>query len=152
MTRPAPLADLSLLVALVAPGVLGVWAGRAAHTGSVALLILVVGAGVALLVGRWTRGFGPTLSIAIPTWVTLVVCFIAVGVSTFGSCDQTRPRYPWIIVGVAGAAYLALGLFSLRKGRLWGVPAAALLAFLIGVAVYHALPTISYYDPSSCFE
>lgn len=138
----APLADLALLVAPVAPAaafVLAYWAENHRIT-VLGWLVLAGGLAMALLIGRRALGAGRILGIAIATGLTVVLAYVGVflvGAAEFCDRDLSAPWVPWVAIAVV---YAAAGLFSLRRGWVWALPLAVVLAFLVGFTLVHVLP------------
>ncbi len=147
--RLAPLADLGLLVALAAAPVLGVMAGLRTRDllGGNDALAIAVGAvsGAAVLGGAIVARYGRS-AVRVGNLLVVVVTTVVVLAGTpamlfAGFCDTT-PNQPWIAWTGMGVVYFGLGMLSLRKRFLWGLPVAAVFAIVTYVALWYWLPGI----------
>jgi hypothetical protein len=162
-----PLAALALVVAIPAtyalgnPVALARWAfdgaGGTSFRGDalLGLLFLAAGATVVIVIGRRTLGLWRTLALAATTWLSLalstVVLFAIAFAQAFGDCGggtQHPVTAPLLIA--AGAVYVAVAYWGLRRGWWWLVPLAVVLAFVLCLLLAQALPGVpNSTDPCS---
>lgn len=95
---------------------------------------------VVLLFERGTYSPNRGAVVAVAAWLYGLMSLFAIVIGTELACPQ--PTETWAAWAAAGAVLAGLMLLSLRKGFLWGVPIAVLLAFLVFFTVYAKLPAV----------
>jgi hypothetical protein len=139
MRRSAPFADLALLVVVPGTPALALLVGSAVAAW-LGWLVAAGGFGAVFLIGRRSPGPDRILFIAIAAWVTLALATVVSWFALFASCRDTGDMSaPWAPPVAMGVVYFAVGLFTLRKRRLWGLPLALVLAFGSALILLYAL-------------
>lgn len=165
--KPGPLAALILVVTLPATFIFAnpIAVFRWIFTGSpgaefqsdalLGLLVLAVGAGVIVAVGRASLGTRRTLVLIASTLAAfglgLVVVIAVSFAQAFGDCNggTSHPlTTPILIAG--GVIYVMLGYLALRKGWWWAVPIAVVFALVFCFVLAQILPGVpNSTDPCS---
>jgi hypothetical protein len=136
-SRLAPLADLALLAAVAAGAAFVIVALAVAPGWPGILLGMGGGAAIVALVGRKALGAHVSPQVAVGTGLALVIGCIGSMAVLFGTCRALEQ--PWAPFVGGGAVYVVLGLWSLRKRFLWGLPLAIVLAFATGITLFLTL-------------
>jgi hypothetical protein len=134
-----PLAVLVLLLAAVAAPALSL-----AHEWRIASPVwaAVVASAVAASGRSVRRGAAIAAGFAFAWCVTVAATLVVYAITIDTSLCGKHVRHAWVAWGIAGAVYVAIGLWGFRGVRrpLWAWPLAVAVAWAVGVALAALLP------------
>jgi hypothetical protein len=148
-TRAAPAASLltplAVLVPIVASPAVALWV-LSTHQPAAPVLSLLVFAGgltAVVVVGRFTYGWRVSVLTTIATWGVGIVAWplwYAISINTSICGKSIDSGWGWLPPTGGAIAFTLTGGWGLREYRIWGVPLALVVAFVVVLLLVLAVP------------